>query len=32
MALHDFFDPPSPEDEEQTQRALEAIALSVLRF
>jgi AcrR family transcriptional regulator len=31
MALHDFFDPPSPDDEQETQRALEMIAISMLR-
>lgn len=31
IALHDFFDPPSAEDDAQVQQALETIALSLLR-
>jgi AcrR family transcriptional regulator len=29
LGLHDFFDPPEDEDDEETQRALELIALSL---
>jgi hypothetical protein len=29
LALHDFFDPPDEADDEETQRALEMIALSL---
>ncbi|MEB2312160.1 MAG: TetR/AcrR family transcriptional regulator [Sorangiineae bacterium] len=29
LALHDFFDPPSPEDDAALQRALETIAMSL---
>lgn len=31
LALHDFFDPPSPEDDAAVQQALEAISLSLLK-